>query len=154
MNYIYGLDISMSDTGCAVFDESGNPIKIISIPTTSKQEHKDRLKTIAEKLLELKKEYPTNLIILESGFSRHAASTQAIFKTTGVISYIFSDATQINYAPSSVKKIITGKGTSDKLIVQQKILEKFPELKFNNRDESDAVAVCMCWFIENNIIRL
>jgi len=38
----------MSDTGCAIFDEKGNPVKIISIPTTSKQEHKDRLKAIAD----------------------------------------------------------------------------------------------------------
>lgn len=154
MNYIYGLDISMSDTGCAIFDEKGNPVKIISIPTTSKQEHKDRLKAIADKLLELKKEYPTNLIILESGFSRHALSTQAIFKTTGVVSYIFWDATQKFYAPSSVKKIITGDGRSDKLIVKQKILKKFPQLEFNNEDESDATAVCMCWFIENNLMKL
>ena len=154
MNYIYGFDISMSNSGVSVFDESGNPVKIISIPTNSKMEHKDRLRTIADKLLELKKKYPTNLIILESGFSRHAASTQAIFKCVGLVSYLFNEATQKTYAPSSVKKIITGDGRSDKKVVQEKILRKFPTLKFENEDESDSVGVAMCWFIEKNIIKL
>lgn len=144
----------MSSTGVSVFDEKGNPVEIISIQTTSKMEHKDRLKTIADKLLELKSKYPTNLIILESGFSRHALSTQAIFKTLGVVSYIFCDATQKSYAPSSVKKIITGDGRSDKSVVQQRILKKFPKLKFNNEDESDSAAVICCWFIENNLMKL
>jgi crossover junction endodeoxyribonuclease RuvC len=144
----------MSNSGVAIFDEEGNPVKIISIPTCSKNEHKDRLRFIADKLLELRKEFPTNLIILESGFSRHAASTQAIFKTIGVFSYIFSDCRQETLAPSSIKKIITGKGTSDKKVVQEKILEKFPHLEFQNEDESDATGVAMAHFILLGIMKL
>jgi crossover junction endodeoxyribonuclease RuvC len=154
MSYIFSFDLSLSNSGVAVFDEKGNPIKILSVPTTSKQEHKDRLKTIADALLQLRKEYETHLIILESGFSRHAASTQAIFKVVGLVSYLFSDCSQITFAPSSIKKIVSGSGKSDKEVVQNKILEKFPHLKFSNQDESDAVGVGVAYFVTNNLMKL
>jgi crossover junction endodeoxyribonuclease RuvC len=153
-NYIYAFDLSLSNSGVCIFDENGNPIKILSIPTSSKQEHKDRLKQIGDELLKLRKKYKTNLIILESGFSRHAASTQAIFKVVGMVQYLFSDATQITYAPSSIKKIVTGSGRSEKSIVQESVLKMFPYLKFKNEDESDAVSVGLAYFIENNPAKL
>jgi len=152
MNYIYAFDLSLSNSGVCIFDESGNPIKIMSVPTTSKMEHKDRLKVIADNWLELRRQYPTNLIILESGFSRHAASTQAIFKVFGLTQYLFNDCRQFTYAPSSIKKIVTGNGRSDKSVVQGKILEMFPYMKFENQDQSDSVAIGLSYFIEQGII--
>jgi len=152
MNYIYAFDLSLSSSGVCIFDEKGNPIKIMSIPTTSKMEHKDRLKIIADNWLELRGQYSTNLIILESGFSRHAASTQAIFKVVGLTQYLFNDCRQVVYAPSSVKKIVTGNGRSDKSVVQGKILEMFPYIRFENQDQSDSVAIGLCYFIEQGII--
>jgi len=152
MDYIYAFDLSLSSSGVCIFDESGNPIKIMSVPTTSKMEHKDRLKVIADNWLELRRQYPTNLIILESGFSRHAASTQAIFKVFGLTQYLFNDCRQFTYAPSSIKKIVTGNGRSDKSVVQGKILEMFPYMKFENQDQSDSVAIGLSYFIEQGII--
>jgi Holliday junction resolvasome RuvABC endonuclease subunit len=154
MEYIFGLDISMSNTGLAIFDEKMNPVEIISIPTKSGMEHKDRLKTIADRLLEIRKKYPTSLIILESGFSRYAASTQAIYKCHGLIQYIFCDAEQVLLAPSSIKKLITGSGKADKHQVQEKILKKFPKLQFKNEDESDAVGACVAYFVQTGSMKL
>jgi len=152
MNYIYSFDLSLSNSGVCIFDKKGNPIKIMSIPTTSKMEHKDRLKIIADNWLELRRQYSTDLIILESGFSRHAASTQAIFKVVGLTQYLFSDCSQFTYAPSTVKKIICGNGRADKIEVQEKIMKLYPDLKFDNMDQSDSVGIGLCWFIEQGII--
>jgi len=152
MDYIYAFDLSLSSSGVCIFDESGNPIKIMSVPTTSKMEHKDRLKVIADNWLELRRQYSTDLIILESGFSRHAASTQAIFKVVGLTQYLFNDCQQFTYAPSTVKKIITGNGRADKIEVQEKIMKLYPDLKFDNMDQSDSVGIGLCWFIEQGII--
>jgi len=152
MNYIYAFDLSLSSSGVCIFDKKGNPIKIMSVPTTSKMEHKDRLKVIADNWMELRGQYPTDLIILESGFSRHAVSTQVLYRVRGVIDYLFYDIPEICYAPSSIKKIICGNGRADKSLVQGKILEMFPYMKFENQDQSDSVGIGLCYFIEQGII--
>lgn len=154
MKYVYGLDISLSHTGVTVFDLQGNPVKTMSIPTTSKMEHKDRLKTIADVLLKLREQYETHLIVFESGFSRHAASTQAIFKTLGMIQYLFNDCEQFCFAPSSIKKIITKNGRAEKEEVQRHVLERFPHMVFEDQDQSDSCAAGMAYFITNNIIKV
>jgi Holliday junction resolvasome RuvABC endonuclease subunit len=155
MSYIWGMDLALSCTGIAIFEENGNPIKTLSISTSTKNgEHGRRLKMIADTLLELRKQYPPSLIVLESGFSRHAVSTQVLFKLRGLVDYLFYDIKEIVYAPSSIKKIITGNGRSEKSLVQQCILKKFPNMIFENEDESDATGAILCWFIENNLIEL
>ena len=152
MNYILAIDPSLSNTGLCLFDTIGNPIKTMSIPTTSKQSHGERLKIIADVLLGLRQQYPITLIVLESGFSRHAVSTQVLYRVRGVIDYLFYDIPEICYAPSSIKKIICGNGRADKSLVQGKILEMFPYMKFENQDQSDSVGIGLCYFIEQGII--
>ncbi len=154
MNYILALDLSLSCTGVAIFEENGNLIKTLSIPTGTKDgDHGRRLKIIADILLGLREQYPINLIVLESGFSRHAASTQAIFKTHGLAEYIFYDAEIVKFAPSTIKKIITGNGRSDKQKVQEFVLKKFPNIEFENMDQSDSVAIGLSYFIQNNTMK-
>jgi Holliday junction resolvasome RuvABC endonuclease subunit len=155
MNYIYGLDLSLSCTGISIFKENGTPVKTLSIPTSSKDgEHGKRLKIIADVLLDLRKQYPVSLIVLESGFSRHALSTQILFKLRGLVDYLFYDVKEVAYAPSSIKKIIAGSGKADKSLVQERILKRFPNMIFENEDESDATGAIMCYFIENGTMKL
>ena len=148
MNYILAIDPSLSNTGLCLFDTIGNPIKTMSIPTTSKQSHGERLKIIADVLLGLRQQYPITLIVLESGFSRHAVSTQVLYRVRGVIDYLFYDIPEICYAPSSIKKIICGNGRADKIEVQEKIKKMFPKMEFENNDMSDACAIGSCYFLE------
>ena len=152
MNYILAIDPSLSNTGLCLFDTIGNPIKTMSIPTNSKQSHGERLKIIADVLLGLRQQYPITLIVLESGFSRHAVSTQVLYRVRGVIDYLFYDIPEICYAPSSIKKIICGNGRADKIEVQEKIMKLYPDLKFDNMDQSDSVGIGLSYFIEQGII--
>ena len=153
MNYIYGLDLSLSNSGVFICDEDGNPIKAISIPTDKKLNHQERLKIIGDTLLELRKEFPTCLIAFESGFSRHAASTEALFKTIGLVQYLFADCQQFSYAPSSIKKTITGSGRADKDLVREVISKRYPDLIFKNNDESDACATITCHLLRHDMIK-
>ena len=154
MEYILAFDLSLSNSGVCVFDEKGNPIETMSVSTTSKMEHKDRLRVIADEFLKLKKKYKPHLIVIESGFSRHAASTQAVYKVHGLTQYLFSDSEQIFFAPSTIKKTLTGTGRADKQLVQEKVLKKFPNMKFENEDESDSCSIGIAYFVTNNLMKL
>lgn len=150
MDYIWALDISLSNTGVCIFDLNGVPVKLFSISTDAKFEHKERLKTIADVLLENRKIYPTKTVVLESGFFRFIKSTQAIYKVIGLVTYLFNDCEQILYPPSSVKKVVSGNGETNKEGIREIVSKKFPELFFDNNDESDAAGIGMCYFIEKN----
>jgi Holliday junction resolvasome RuvABC endonuclease subunit len=138
---LLALDLSMTNTGAAVFDENNYPIEVTSVSTNSKQTYGERLKTIADVLLDLKSKYDFYAVVLEGGFFRHIKSTQVIYRVHGLANYLFWDIPQYDAAPSTIKKIICGKGTGDKHEVQNKILEIFPKLEFGNEDESDAVSI-------------
>ena len=150
----YGLDLSMSCSGVTVFDYTNKklePILTMSIKTKDNQKHPQRLKTIADYFLELKNRYPPEIIVIERGFGRFNNSTQAIFKTHGVVNYIFYDVEQIYYPPKTVKEAIA-RGDATKLYIQKMLLVAYPEVQFNNNDESDSFAVGLTYFIKNNLI--
>jgi len=146
--YVVALDLSLSNSGVCIFDENGIPVDVFSIPTNTKHSHGERLKTIADSLTNVKEKYNITAIVLEKGFSLHNLSTQAIFKVTGIANYIFWEYEQIYYAPSSVKKIVSGNGKTDKIGIRKIVENKFPYLKIENEDQSDAVSVGMAYFID------
>ena len=86
MKYIYGLDLSMSNTGVTVYDlELGEVVFITSITTKDMKNLTDeftfgaRLERIYEKLALIKEEYPPEIVVIERGFTRFNHSTQVIF---------------------------------------------------------------------------
>jgi crossover junction endodeoxyribonuclease RuvC len=151
--YIYACDISLSNTGLAIFSENGNPVKITSISTNSKDKHPQRLKVIADSILELRKVYSPLVMIYESGFYRFSISTKAIYKCIGLIEYLFNNVNQYSYAPSTIRKVVCGSGRANKDDVEKVVSRIFPYLSFENQDQSDACAVGLCYFMENGIIK-
>jgi Holliday junction resolvasome RuvABC endonuclease subunit len=158
----------MERSGITIFDEQANPILITSIPTNSKKTHGERLKEIANKILELRIKYPTNTICIERGFTRFNMSTQVIYRVHGLINYLFYDCEQIYYPPKTVKEAIL-KGNATKTQVRNEIKKKYPDIVFTKieikdkktkemridecEDESDAFAVGLTYFIKNGIIK-
>jgi Holliday junction resolvasome RuvABC endonuclease subunit len=151
INYIFALDLSISCTGVSIFEESSRLVLISHIKTNPKDSHGVRLKNIAEYILDLRKCYPSRLAIIERAFSQHNISTQVLYRVHGLINYLFYDCEQIYYAPTSVKQTITGNGKASKEELKNVILEKYPNIKFKNNDESDSVAIGLTYFIKNNI---
>lgn len=151
---IFAFDLSMSCVGLTVFSNDGMPELVTSIDTKSEKEYSGKLKFIADKVLELKEKYKPEKIVIESGFSRFNTSTQVVFRVHGLINYLFWDVKeQILYAPTTIKKIVGGRGNIKKEELQEVVLNKYPDVKFNNNDESDSFAIGLCYFIKNNIIK-
>ena len=152
--YIYSIDSSLANTGICIFEsETGKPKQVFSIQTNAKYNHANRLKIIADFFLKLREKYPTNIVVFEQGFSRYSISTQALFKVIGVISYVFWDCEQLFYAPSTVKKAVTGNGRADKKDVQKEIKKRWPYLNFENDDQSDACAVGICYLLDKGKLK-
>lgn len=149
--YLYGLDLSMANTGIAIFDiDTYKPILITSISTNSKEEYGDRLHTQRGYMKDLIKKYPPYEVAIEKGFTMHNTSTQVIYRVHGVTQELFHEYKQFYYAPTTVKKAITGNGKSNKELVQETILKKYPNIKFDNEDQSDAVGVACCHLIKKH----
>lgn len=151
MKYIYGLDLSLNSTGVSVFTNDGIFVKTLTIDTHSERETKLKLKLIGEKFIDLLKEYPPSIVVIEQGFTRFNASTQAIFRVHGLVNYLFADIEQVYYPAMSVKKIVGGKGNMTKDEVERAIHMKYPGIEFRNYDESDAFAVAIAYMLEKGI---
>jgi len=94
--YVIALDLSLSNSGVCIFEKSGKPVEVCSISTSPKQSRGERLKTIADRLYELKNKYKIIAVATESSFSRFNASTQAIYMTQGISAYVFWDIEQFS----------------------------------------------------------
>lgn len=141
----------MSNSGIAIFDiDTYKPILITSIKTNNKDEYGNRLHTQREYFKELIKKYPPYEVAIERGFTLHNTSTQVIYRVHGVVNELFHEYKQFYYAPNQVKKIVGRHGQAKKEQVKNNILEIYPELKFNNSDESDAAAVALCHLIKKH----
>jgi Holliday junction resolvasome RuvABC endonuclease subunit len=146
--YTYGLDLSLSSTGIAIFSNDAKLIKVVSVDTRSETLHQTKLKLIANSILELREKYKPERAIIEKGFYRFPASTEAVFKVHGLVSYLFSDIEQIFYAPTTVKKVVGGRGDMDKLELRAIVQKRFPKIEIWDNDQSDAVAIGLCFFIK------
>ena len=139
--YIYGLDLSMSDTGVTIFD-GDKPVFIGSIATNPKKTHGERLKEIYDFLSFLKDKYTPDVVCIERGFNRFNKSSEAVWKTHGIVNLLFYDKEIVYYSPTTVKAtLVDGKASKEEL--ENKILELYPDVKFRNNDESDSFAIVL-----------
>lgn len=153
MGLIHSYDISLSCCGVTIFSDDGNWIETTSIKTNPNETHAVRLKNIRDEIIKIREKYACKTLVCEQGFSRFSASTQAIFKATGVIQLMYCDVEQVLYPPTTVKKTITGKGNSKKDEVARILKINYPEIQYNNNDESDSFAISITYMLKNNIIK-
>lgn len=147
--YIWGLDLSISCTGVAIFD-SDNPAYINNIPTKSKDSHGLRLKQIYDELDRLKKIYNPSVICIERGFYRFNKSSEVVWKVHGIVNLLFYDFDIIYYSPREVKRAVLS-GNSSKDDVQKQLKIWYPEVVFKDDNESDAFAVALTYLKQNNV---
>ena len=152
MKYVLALDPSLSNTGIAIFDEKGTPIRNLSVGTNVKESHGKRLVNINDSLIGLNNEYNFCLLVCENCFTRFNKATQALYKVRGVIETIFADIENIYYSPMTIKRAITGSGKSTKEELLQEVSKRYPEIKFENYDACDAFCTGLTYFIEKRII--
>jgi Holliday junction resolvasome RuvABC endonuclease subunit len=142
----------MENTGVTIFNlETKQPLHILSIPTNKKHTHGKRLYIIGQELIKLKDKYPPSIIAIERGFSRFNTSTQVIYRVHGLVNYLFYDVEQIYYPPKKVKEAII-RGDATKKLVRHAIESKYPDVKFDDEDQSDSFAIGITYLIENKLI--
>lgn len=164
--YIYGLDISLKNTGIAIFSVQGDLIYknsittvvnkktgLINIPNIKNKEYETglRLNVIYQELKRLKTLYPPEKVIIERGFSRFHTATQNLFRVHGIVNLLFCNVPNIYYPPKQIKSVILS-GTSEKKDLADVIMSKLDIAEFKDTDESDAVAIALTYLIENKII--
>lgn len=161
--YLWGLDISLKNTGIAVYNLDKKEFVLIDSFSTEKiyatrkykgyNLHGLKLKNISDWIEGIYEKYPPSLVSIERGFSRYNNETQAIFKTFGVIQRLLWNKPQELYPPKEVKAFIVH-GSATKEDVANAILSnaKYNDLSFRNEDESDAVAVAITYLIDRELL--
>lgn len=153
---VLALDISLKSTGWAIVSYDGSSIRLIAygeITTNAKQTHGQRLAVIRKGLAEVEGRYEITTIVKEAGFSRFPKETQALFKAHGVTEELFNLYGVKEYAPATIKKVVTGNGRAKKDEVElgvRNILLLPPTVQFNSDDASDAVAVALTHLIQTH----
>jgi len=166
--YFFGIDVSLSNTGVAVFDlNTTKLVKVTSISTavTKKTGIRDnpncnnynmitgiKLKHIYDNLIQLREEYPPAFVVIERGFTRFNKSTQVSFRVHGIVNLVFSEVENFYYIPSEIKETIYNNGKALKSDLAFLINERLG-YTFDNEDESDATAIGLTWLIKNNKIK-
>lgn len=168
----FAMDLSLSSPGFAILaaTDEGLPIilEVSRIKTNANKSHGHRLGVIGEEIDRYIRTYDPEHLVREKGFSRHARTTQALYKVVGVsdlYSYMRSDKEIAEIAPTSVKKAITGSGRAEKTDVALEVLQ---QLQIENTDEfysvnkkgerkliddiTDACAVGLTYMYENKLV--
>lgn len=149
--YAYGLDLSMTCSGIAVFDmDTFEPVLVTSITTNAKEEWGDRLFAQKDYIEDIVEQYPPTIIYFERGFTQFNTATQVIFRVVGVFNETLREYPQEYIVPGTIKKKLHGKGNCSKEALQKVIASEFPQIDFQNTDESDAVGVVVAGLVMNH----
>ena len=149
---VIAFDLSLSCSGYSIFRDDGKFVKTGHIATDGEESTPIRLKYISKQLNKLKKEYKPKTIIIEQGFSRHARSTQQIFRVHGITNLIFCEVEQVEIHATHVRKVVTGQGNMKKEELSQYIVENYPKIKFENFDEVDSFTLGIAYFKEKGVM--
>lgn len=161
--YLWGLDLSLKNTGVAVYNLTKRKFVYIDsfntdrIYATKKYRgynlHGLKLRKITEWLVGIIGKYPPSLISIERGFSRFNNETQAIFRVFGVVQCLLWDKPQTLYPVKKIKsKIVHGNATKEDVANAILTSETYNDITVNNEDESDAVSVAIAYLIDKELI--
>ncbi|QSF43346.1 crossover junction endodeoxyribonuclease RuvC [Paenibacillus tianjinensis] len=145
----------MERTGITVWNMDKNKPEFITHISTShfkkSATHGQKLKHIEDCFIEITENFPPSIVAIERAFNRFPTSTAVIYKVHGVVNKLFHQFEQIYYPPKTVKLEIC-RGDATKKYVQDTIKKVYPDVTFNNEDESDSFAVALTYLIKNKLI--
>ena len=123
---------------------------------TKKKPHGQIIHEIGKLFTEYIAPQAVKVVVRERGFVMFNAESAALYKTQGALDMILWDRKETffqEYPPLTIKKAVTGWGKATKEEVAQAIDNYIPEhANWRSDDESDAVAVGLCWLINNGYI--
>lgn len=153
---ILGIDPGTATSGYGLIDVNKNGLEVIKwglIETCKDNLKEDRLQKIYEDTFKLIKEYKPNVFVFEKIFFFNNAKTViAVGQAQGVMLLAASNCKTFvaEYAPGTIKKLITGSGRANKKEVQmavRKILGNKVRSKNHKKthfdNAADALAIAM-----------
>lgn len=163
--YLWGLDVSLTCTGIAIYDLDNDKWAYIGHYRTDKVKQRAgtyldgaKLRLITDHLYELLKEYPPMIIGIERPFihTRNHRASEMIYLAHGAILTLISNYPVEYVAIKSAKALIIH-GNATKAEVSEAILKVYPELTFSEdviktskgikqtagEDESDATSIAI-----------
>lgn len=164
---ILGIDPGTATTGYGVIKIEDNVITTLGwglIETDKDGSPGVRLLKIVDKMKEIINNYNPDVMSIEKLFFANNAKTAIrVGQAQGVMIYCGA-LNHINveeYAPGTIKKIITGSGRSDKKDIQ-KYLRKILGGKIKSKahkkthfdNAADALAVAICHAVKTNILKI
>ena len=164
-DYIIGIDISLNDSGVAVYSLSEQRIvhyDHINVTHIRKLKKYRGLNINAIKVSlqreffeDIKRKFPPRIVVIESGFAKFRKEVASLNQINGVVYSVFWNYSQVMYKPNAIKAEIVH-GSADKEVVRDTLIDNIPELKgdelvFNNDNVSDAIAVLYTYLLKNKI---
>ena len=166
-DYIIGIDLSLNDSGVAVYSMSEDKIVYsANCNTTNVRKLKKyegynlnaiKMNIQREFFEDIKYRFPPKLVIFEAGFAKFKKEVEALNQINGVVYSVFWEYTQIKYAPTSVKAEIAH-GRAEKEDVRDVLIHNLPEIQgdkqvYENDNISDAVAVVVTHLLKTGIYK-
>lgn len=163
---ILGIDPGTATTGFGVIDVRNGGVQATGwglIETDKKENPGERLLLISRKLRKIIREYKPNVISIEKlFFATNAKTAMRVGQAQGVMIYCgaLSKIEVVEYAPGTIKKVITGNGRSDKKDVQKYIRKTLGNRvksrahgKTHFDNSADALAVALCHALKNKLVK-
>ncbi|MBN1637872.1 MAG: crossover junction endodeoxyribonuclease RuvC [Ignavibacteriales bacterium] len=152
---IIGIDPGTNQTGYGIISQSGkeftyNHSGVISLPKSCQMS--ERLKIIYRELNKVIKFYKPDIAVIETAFyGKNIQSTLKLGYARGIAILVSANNNlQIEeYSPREIKKAVVGNGSASKQQVQYMIKSTFGLKHRMKFDESDSLAVAMCYALRN-----
>ena len=150
---VLGIDPGNYCTGYSIIEKEGNGYTVLTYGSIKSKKRPENLNKIFYTLQEVVNQFSPEEIALESAFyGKNPQSLLRLGEVRGVI-LLLSSINNIpiyEYTPQKVKNSITGYGWSGKEEVLQ-MVEKVLNVKPENHDEADAVAVAFCHLLSRRL---
>jgi len=159
---VLGVDPGTATTGYGVIEYKNNLFEVLDfglIETSKDGQSGERLISINKNIDRLLKEIKPDVVAIEKlFFARNAKTAMNVGQAIGVINYTVAKAKikMVEYAPGTIKKIITGSGKADKKMIQRSLRQQLgskvksqAHRKTHFDNAADALAVALCFFICN-----
>ncbi len=162
---ILGIDPGTATTGFGILrleDKIYNVMKWGLIETKKTDLHPVRLSFIYRDLIKILETYKPDVLVIEKVFfSSNVKTAIAVGQAQGVIMLTAAhmNIPVVEYAPGTIKKVLTGNGRADKKMVQvhvRKFLgakvksEAHKKTHFDNA--ADALAIALCHIFTNDLV--
>lgn len=154
---ILGIDPGTATTGYGLIRKNGKGYDALEfglIQTDKDGTAGKRLEKICEEMTILLDKFNPNIVAIEKlFFATNAKTAMRVGQAQGVMLYAASKANieVAEYAPGSIKKVVTGDGRADKIMIQRALRKVFgakirskAKGKTHFDNAADALAVALC----------